>query len=128
MPDSVTPRRARWPRAVRLTRGDDIRATIQYGQRAHGGWFRLFFRPDHAVPMRFAISIRKNVGNACTRNRERRRVKESLRLSRRHWPPNGYGVLVVDRPDPEGLSGLKRNEIVAGLLEKIQETTNRPGK
>jgi len=122
VPESVTPRRARWPRAVRLTRSDDIRATLSHGRRAGGEWFRLYFWPKPPGQTRFAISIRKKVGNACVRNREKRRLRESLRVAQKHWPTHGWGVVIIDRPMPDGLSGAKRNEIVAGLLAQTQQT------
>jgi ribonuclease P protein component len=110
---------------VRLTRSDDIRATISQGRRADGGWFRLYFWPKPPGPTRFAVSIRKKVGNACVRNREKRRLKESLRITQTHWPANGWGVVIIDRPMPDSLSGAKRNEIVAGLLAQTQKLTGQ---
>jgi ribonuclease P protein component len=111
--------RARWPRKNRLTRSEDIRMTIRQGQCLPGGWFRLFFRHGHVGTPRFAVSVRKTVGQAYFRNRERRRLRESLRTMRHLWPERGWGVVVIDRAAPPQVTAGKRQDIIRKLLEQV---------
>ena len=120
--------RARWPRSDRLTRNDDIRLTIRRGNCVTGGWFRLFFWRGSPGTTRFTVNVRKKVGNACTRNRQRRRLKESLRLARYLWPERGWGVIIIDRPAPPGLTGQKRQDIIDRLLTRTRELSQIEAK
>ncbi len=113
----------RWPRAVRLSRNEDIRRTIRRGRCFPGDGFRFFFWPQPpSCSVRFAISVRKKVGNACKRNRERRQFREALRISRRLWPRQGWGVVVIDRPSASFLTWSKRQETIGKLLAQVART------
>ena len=58
--------------------------------------------------MRVGIVVSSKVGNAVTRNRVRRRLREALRVIARedsHWPADrGADLLVITRPDAAGAS------------------------
>ena len=88
-------------------------------------WFRLLYRPNPSLPLRFAVSVRKKVGNACQRNRERRQIRESLRQARELWPQYGWMVVIIDRKSPPHLTGTERQAIIRGLLSRIKELTDK---
>ncbi len=53
--------------------------------------------PDAAGSTRVGISANKRVGNAVTRNRAKRRVREAVRARYRHVPP-GWDLVWILRP------------------------------
>jgi ribonuclease P protein component len=120
-----TPQGARWPRRVRLTRAEDIRATLRHGRRFSGAWFRLVFWHKPTGLTRFAISIRKKVGTACERNRQKRYIREALRLSKDSWPPQGWGVIIIDGPAPKQLSGEQRIRIITEILDDVRKSAGK---
>ena len=77
--------------------------------------------------MRVGIVVSSKVGNAVTRNRVRRRLREALRVIAREdtrWPTGrGADLLVITRPDSAGASyaqlkdSLKRALVRAEFLQ-----------
>ena len=67
----------------------------------------LLSRPD-AVRPRIGISVSRRVGDAVTRNRVKRRIRE---LFRRKRPAGGFQILVNARPSAAGVlfSDLERD-------------------
>jgi len=114
-----------WPRGCRLNRDDEFRLALRHGKSYFGGWFRLRFWPDPIGEARFAISVRRSVGNACARNRARRQLRESLRVARPRWPRRGWGVVIIDRPTPARLSGAERQRTVEQLLDRTRLLVER---
>ena len=109
----------RWPRATRLNRNEDIRNTIRRGYCFPGDGFRFFFWPQPpSNRIRFAVSVRKKVGNACRRNRERRQFREILRTSCGTWLGQGWGVVVIDQPADPRVTWNARHQTFGKLLER----------
>lgn len=67
-------------RMLRLRKRSDFNKVFRHGKSVANGQFVLHFRRVRTgVPFRFGISASKKVGNAVTRNRIRRRIKEIVR-------------------------------------------------
>jgi len=115
----------RWPRCCRLTQDDDFRQVLRHGHSFAAGWFRLLFWPDPLGRSRFAISVRRSVGNACARNLARRQLRESLRLAQSRWPQHGWGLVIINQPTPGQLSGAERQAIVERFLDRACRMTER---
>jgi ribonuclease P protein component len=87
----------------RLTRDDRIRRGSDYGRiMKEGGRFRT---SHFAIRMlrnplgraRLGIIAGKKVGNACARNRIKRRLREYFRLNRDKMPPGTDMVFIAGR-------------------------------
>ena len=53
--------------------------------------------PNQVGESRLGLSVGRRVGDAVTRNRIKRRIREAFRLMRRDMPP-GYDLVVIVRP------------------------------
>jgi ribonuclease P protein component len=94
-------RRARLPRAARLTRRPDFLAVQERGRRVSGTRYLLFAlrRPGAGSDRRtrFGITVSKKVGKATVRNQVKRWVRESYRRMS-ELAPEGTDLVVVARP------------------------------
>ena len=79
------PRRLRFPRAARLTRATEFRRVKEKGRSLPGRYLVLGFLADAEPPggdSRVGLVTSRRVGNAVTRNRVRRFLREAVRRSR----------------------------------------------
>jgi ribonuclease P protein component len=81
---------------VRLRKRTDYLA-VQHAGRAHHGRFFLIIVAPNALPhARLGITVSKRVGNAVTRNRIKRWVREFVRQApSRTWLAAGHDTVVV---------------------------------
>jgi ribonuclease P protein component len=90
-------RSQRFPAQYRLRKRREFLALQREGRRATGTHFVVITRPTHHPPSRLGITTSRKVGNAPTRNRIRRLVREFFRRHRVALiPPRD--VLVIARP------------------------------
>ncbi len=92
-------RRQTLPRAGRLRRRAEFQAAQTRGRKLHTESFLVFILPrpapaPSAEPARLGITVSKKVGNAVTRNRVKRLVREAFRR-RRTLFPEGHDVVFV---------------------------------
>jgi ribonuclease P protein component len=77
--------RETFSRGDRLRKRTEFEACYSGGVRVSGRHFQLFLRrrprEDASAPARLGISVSKKVGNAVTRNRVKRRLREIFRRS-----------------------------------------------
>jgi ribonuclease P protein component len=95
--------RSRFPRSIRLRKRRDF-VTVQSGGRKLGG--KHFVVLVAAGAGRLGITVSKKVGNAVTRNRVKRFVREFVRtaaVAGRSWSLSGRDVVVVARPSAAAL-------------------------
>ena len=81
----------------RIRRRRDYLATQNRGRRIHTEHLLLFIRPNGLEHCRIGITVSKKVGNATTRNRIRRRLREVFRQNKDWFPPGHDVVLVAKR-------------------------------
>lgn len=69
-------------RRHRLRHSTDIKAVMRQGKSAKHRLGILYFRPNPVLnqPTRFCFSASRRVGNAVTRNRAKRLLREAVRL------------------------------------------------
>ena len=78
----MTEKRFQFPREARLTRPGEFRAVFRRGRRAQAGVLRARLRANGLEHGRLGLAVsRKAARNAVGRNRVRRQVRESFRLS-----------------------------------------------
>lgn len=99
------PHRLTLPSGSRVRRHAEVRRVFDRGRSgASGPVVAYAFRRDDELPARYALVVGKRWGNAVKRNRIRRLLRESFRLSRPGLPP-GYDVILLPR-DPLHTLGL----------------------
>jgi len=96
-PQAESDQRHRLPRELRLTNGrqfDHVRAARV---TRSAGPLRVGGRPNDLPHCRLGMAVSRKVGNAVTRNRIRRMIRESFRLLQ-HDLPGGYDLVVIAKP------------------------------
>jgi ribonuclease P protein component len=103
-----------------LRTGNAFRTVYQGGRYAAGPLFVVYALASPPGGVRLGLSVSKKVGNAVTRNRIRRWVKESLRLTP---PPEGFDYVVVARAAagllPREGAFARVDEALAGLVKRL---------
>lgn len=87
--------RFRFPKSARLTRTSEFLKVKHEGQSCHGRLIVLSFLKTGETQTRVGLITSRRVGNAVTRNRVRRRLREMVRLSRARLKPGHWLVLVA---------------------------------
>ena len=88
---------------VTFTKADRIRTSIEYrtlsknGTRHYNDYFVIISQANQASRSRLGITVSKKVGNAVTRNRIKRIIREHFRLNRRILP-NRIDINIIARP------------------------------
>lgn len=76
-----TPRRLYgWGKAIRLRKHTQFSRIQSKGRRLSGKFLLLVFLPSSQLAVRHGLTVSKRVGNAVTRNRVKRRLRNILRL------------------------------------------------
>jgi len=122
----------------RLKRRQDF-LSARKGARSHEQAFVLNIRPrgDHDTAARFGFTVTKKVGNAVTRNRIKRRLREAVRISHAQALLPGHvagcDVVVIarinalDNPFDTLISSLVRGlERSSQHLKKVAVAKHRP--
>ena len=80
-----------------LRRKTDFSAIYNKGKSVGDRYVVLFYRKNHLPYNRMAFLASKKVGNSVKRNRARRLLKESFRLTEMNIPTSGYDFIVIAR-------------------------------
>jgi ribonuclease P protein component len=109
-------------KAMRLRRRQEFLAVQRAGTKIHGRAFLALVAPTcdrSSSPSRVGrvgVTVTKRVGNAVTRNRIKRLVREWLRQN--GWVPAGCDVVFVAKESAAAVHGLAD---VAGDLARIRD-------
>ena len=100
---SASPPRFRFTHADRLHGRRAFSAVFDAKARKHAGPLLLFTKPNGLAHHRLGLSVGRRVGNAVTRARHKRLLREAFRLTRHTWPTlpgdaGGLDLVVVVRP------------------------------
>lgn len=101
----------------RLRNDRQIRGVRQAGRSYRNRWLALSVAASEYPHSRFAFSVSRRVGNAVTRNRIKRRMREAVRqyLPRTH---GGWDVLVIARPHASRASYEQIERAVVDVLQQ----------
>lgn len=92
-----------YPKAARLRRRKDFVSLQREGRRRHTPHLVLVTRPAEAASSRLGVTVSKRVGNAVTRNRLKRLLREVFRDHRAAINPP-VDVVVIARPGAHTLT------------------------
>jgi ribonuclease P protein component len=106
-----------FPRAATIQGNGAFTRVMEHRIREVKGPLVAHAAANARAQWRLGISIGRRVGNAAVRNRIKRLLRESFRLSRKSWP-GGYGLVVIVRPhEPRSLD--EYQTILAALAFKL---------
>ena len=110
----------RFPRLLRLLRRADF-VRIQRGRGFDASCLRVRVeRRDDGGPPRFGLTVSKRVGNAVTRNRVKRWLREAIRRERGDL--DSVDVVFIARPSAASAGYVAILRQVRRSLRRIQET------
>ena len=122
----------RLPRKMRLTRARQFDAVFAAKVRATAGPLVVWGTPNDAGHHRLGLAISRRAGNAVTRNRIRRLLRESFRLRQHELPlsDRSYDLVISVRPhEPMTLAQYEQAVVTAARTleqswsKKLNETS-----
>jgi ribonuclease P protein component len=105
----------------RVRRRGDFQRAYADGWKVVSRAFVLFARANGTAATRLGVTATRKTGNAVTRNRARRIVREAFRTSQDRIPA-GYDIVVVVRPP---LLGVRPRDLVPDLVAAAVRATER---
>ncbi|MHB0913966.1 MAG: ribonuclease P protein component [Armatimonadota bacterium] len=106
-------------REHRLTGSRDFRAVFARGKTyVHRLFVLKVLASASGEYSRFGFSTSKKLGNAVTRNRAKRLMREAVRLLLPRLPEMGYDFVLVARPPIRGASMIDVSQAVEEMLHK----------
>ena len=107
-------------KSVRLKGRSDFLETIRGREslKFQGNYCSISFAGSHEGSVKFGISISRKAGDAVTRNRLKRIIREFLRNNKSLWPRSGRVVISIYNPvDNETELTNEIGEILSGIDE-----------
>ena len=101
-----------------LKKNKEYRTVYSRGKSVADRHLVIYFLANNLEYCRFGFTVSKKVGNAVTRNRIRRLLKEACRLNGNHWP-GGYDLVLVARRGIVGLAYKQAEDSLLKLMKKV---------
>jgi ribonuclease P protein component len=113
-------------RAHRLRRPDQFRRARREGRTLSAPLLMLNIVAGRRTRIRCGFVVGKQIGNAVQRNRAKRRIRESVRLTLPHIAPGYDLVFVVRSAEVTTVPFAAIQETVEGLLRRAQIWRSAP--
>lgn len=104
-------------RDQRLRKSKDFATVRRDGRSWPSHYLVLVARPNNLETTRFGFSVGKRVGNAVVRNKVKRRLRESARLSN---VPGGWDLVFIARKDCSSANYQQLAESMSRLLKRAR--------
>lgn len=114
-------RRARFPRAYRLTARREFVAVYEKGRRAGSASFVMFALPNAAGHCRLGITVTRKVGSSVQRNRIKRVLRDVFRRHGAELTP-GLDLVLNARP---GAGDVPVAALEREFLERFSDLSRR---
>jgi ribonuclease P protein component len=108
---------AKLTREERLRLQSEIDAVYKQGRRWHGKYFRVHIKPNTLDFSRFTVSVPRRLCNAVLRNRWKRMLRESFRLTKEAIGP-GLDIVAVPTSPP---GEIKRQQVEFVLVQLVKK-------
>jgi len=114
-----------FPKSERLQHGHQFRQAYEHGRKIVGRFFVLYYMTDDSpgqspggMPASRALGVvtSRKIGNAVTRNRARRLLREAYRLNKRKFRTNLQIVMIAR----SAIKGKRLQEVEAEFLRLSQ--------
>jgi ribonuclease P protein component len=120
---SLTTPRLFYPRSHRLSSPLRFKAVYDAKVRETRGPVVVYALPNDLPHSRLGLSVSRRVGTAPRRNRIKRLLRESFRLTQHELPP-GYDLVIVVRPH-EPLDLPAYQQMLSGAIAKLDAAWKR---
>lgn len=118
--DPIEPKRLTLPAELRLRRKSQFEAAYASGRRLGDGYFSVTMSPNEVGRPRIGLAVAvKIAGNSVKRNRIRRLIRESFRLSQLEIPP--VDLIVSARARAKDASSDELRASLAALWDKVRK-------
>lgn len=114
----------RFQREQRLRARPEFDRVFRKGRRLGGRLFMILALPNDRRSHRLGLAVSRKIGNAVTRNRARRLLKEGFRRLERP-EEQGLDLVVVARPD---IVGRTQAEVEGELRDRVRRLLDPHGR
>ncbi|MEW6107941.1 MAG: ribonuclease P protein component [Nitrospirota bacterium] len=104
-----------------INKNGDFKKVFEQGSKFSSKYLVIYARPNRLTYSRLGLSVSKKIGNAVTRNRIKRRLREAIRKQLMDKPVRYDFVVVARRSSVEAeFSDLKNNifKFFSGLADE----------
>ena len=105
--------------SFRLKKRWEFEKVYKNGRRCWNKTFVIYVLPNRINITRLGLTVSKKVGKSVKRNRVKRLIRESFRLSQEQIMP-GYDVVVVAKPSAYGLKCKQAQLELLSLLNRAR--------
>lgn len=116
--------RAKYTKADRLRKRHEFLALLHRGKSVSDRYFILSWMPNGLDRCRLGITITRKVGNAVTRNRLKRMVREFFRCNRSRIKTN-LDINVIAKKPAAAITSVKAQASLHALVDRIETAGSR---
>jgi ribonuclease P protein component len=110
-----------FPKSNRILRRSEFRHVYEKGRKFRASFFNAFVMENGSGEPRLGITTTRKMGNAVTRNRARRLLREVFRKNKR-FVPNGIDIVVNAK---ESIIEVAYREIESDFISFLKRAGNR---
>jgi ribonuclease P protein component len=114
--DLPSPKR-KFRRSFRLKKRREFERVYRNGKKYWNKTFVVYILPNKTNITRLGLTVSKKVGNSVKRNRVKRLIRESFRLSQEQILP-GYDIVVIAQPRAYSLKYKQLQSELLSLLRR----------